>query len=106
MIWKVITEFEGLYEISDCGIVRNPRTNHWLKCRPDSDGYRIVTLWKGAPTKAYTLGTIVLQFIFASRASKDTIMTALGSMHNGPTFAIFPQQRRPLDKLPRQHGVS
>lgn len=53
--WKAVVGFKGLYEVSNCGRVRNARTAYVLRSRPDSDGYRILTLWKGAPTKAYTV---------------------------------------------------
>lgn len=49
--WASVPGFEGLYEVSDQGTVRNARTMKVLKPRFDKDGYSILTLWKGSPTK-------------------------------------------------------
>ncbi len=51
--WRPIVGFENLYEVSDSGMVRNARTELILKPRSDKDGYLLVTLWKGSPTKQY-----------------------------------------------------
>jgi hypothetical protein len=53
--WQPISGFEGLYEVSTCGRIRNVRTQFVLRSRPDADGYRLLTLWKGSPTKAHTV---------------------------------------------------
>lgn len=53
MNWKDIPGFEGRYQVSDEGQVRNPRTGLVLKPRPDKDGYLLVTLWSGSPTKQF-----------------------------------------------------
>lgn len=52
-VWSHIEGFEGLYEVSPLGRVRNARTHKVLKPRSDSDGYHLVTLWKGSPVKKY-----------------------------------------------------
>ncbi len=41
--WKPIRDYEGLYEVSDCGRVRNSRTGRILKLR-NNKGYIEVTL--------------------------------------------------------------
>tara|TARA_R110000868_G_scaffold19939_3_gene85016 strand:- start:45 stop:545 length:501 start_codon:yes stop_codon:yes gene_type:complete len=53
--WRPIPDFEGLYEVSDLGWVRNPRTGKALRLRPDKDGYQLVSLYKGSPVKKYDL---------------------------------------------------
>lgn len=47
-IWRSVPGFEGLYEVSDLGRVRNARTLKVLRQRADSDGYLLVDLFKGA----------------------------------------------------------
>lgn len=53
--WRAIGGFEGLYEVSDAGRVRNARTLFVLKPRKDKDGYLLVTIWKGSPTTKHTM---------------------------------------------------
>ena len=45
-IWKEILGYEGLYEVSNLGRVRNMRTGRILKPGPDKDGYLLVGLYK------------------------------------------------------------
>lgn len=71
--WLSVIGFEGLYEVSDSGMIRNPRTGLILKPRPDKDGYFLVTLWKGKPTKQYDrkVHRLVLEaFVGAAPADK------------------------------------
>lgn len=48
--WKPIAEFDGIYEVSDCGRVRRAkacrgtRAGRVTKTCPDKDGYIVVTL--------------------------------------------------------------
>lgn len=51
MKWRYIAGFEGLYEVSETGKVRNSRTGYELKPRADKDGYLLVSLWSGSPTR-------------------------------------------------------
>ena len=53
MNWRDVIGFEGLYQVSDKGQVRNARTHLVLKPRPDADGYLLVSLWSGSPTKKH-----------------------------------------------------
>ena len=51
-IWKPIPQYEGLYEISSNGQVRNFRTGHTLAQRLGGTAkYRFVSLWKGNKEK-------------------------------------------------------
>lgn len=54
-MFKPVLGFEGLYEVSKEGFVRNARTLYVLKPRKDSDGYLLLTLWIGKPVKAVTV---------------------------------------------------
>ena len=45
--WKDVTGYEGLYQVSDAGRVRNARTGALKAARPDSDGYLITDLYQG-----------------------------------------------------------
>jgi hypothetical protein len=43
-IWKDITGYEGIYQISNLGNVKNTNTSRILKPRLNSNGYKFVTL--------------------------------------------------------------
>lgn len=46
-MWKPIDGFDGRYEVSECGLVRNMRTQRVLKPRPAGAGYMQVCLGAG-----------------------------------------------------------
>jgi len=73
--WKSIEGFEGLYEVSDFGEVRNARTLKVLKTRNDKDGYQLVTLWKGSPVAKYDrkVHRLVAQAFLVNQESKPTV---------------------------------
>lgn len=45
--WRAVKDFEGRYEVSDNGQIRNAKTKNVLKSWPDKDGYLKVSLWNG-----------------------------------------------------------
>ena len=45
-IWKPIQDFEGFYEVSNIGRVKNVRRNKMLVAGKDKDGYPQVLLCK------------------------------------------------------------
>lgn len=55
MDWKDVQGYEGRYQVSDTGEVRNARTLLVLRSRPDRDGYRLVSLWRGSPVEKQDL---------------------------------------------------
>lgn len=54
-MWEPVQGFEGRYEVSSDGQIRNARSLYVLKPRPDADGYLIVDIWKGKPVKKFTV---------------------------------------------------
>ena len=44
--WRPVVGYEGLYEVSSDGHVRNARTGHVLKRHPNREGYLLVQVWK------------------------------------------------------------
>ena len=54
MLFVPIFGFEGLYEITDLGDIRNSRTLKTIKPRQDKDGYLLVTLCRGTPVQYIT----------------------------------------------------
>lgn len=53
IMWRDIAGFEGLYQVSDEGQIRNARTAYVLKPRKDADGYLLVTIWRGKPVEQF-----------------------------------------------------
>jgi hypothetical protein len=52
-MWKDIVDFEGRYEISDSGEVRNSKTLKLLTLKHDRDGYQQIGLRKTGDRKKY-----------------------------------------------------
>jgi hypothetical protein len=52
-MWKDIVGFEGRYEISDTGEVRNTKTQKILTLKVDRDGYHQIGLRKSGDRKKY-----------------------------------------------------
>jgi NUMOD4 motif/HNH endonuclease len=67
--WQPVLAFEGRYEVSDLGAVRNARTGVVLKPRLDSDGYQLVTLW--SPKKVDLKVHHLVLCAFTGPAPKD-----------------------------------
>lgn len=45
MPWRPVKGFEGRYEVSETGLVRNAKTGYLLSPRQNSQGYLRVSLW-------------------------------------------------------------
>ena len=58
-IWKPIKGFEGFYEISNEGRIKNSRRNKILRFGYDSDGYPHYTFSKNGKRKTYTIHKLV-----------------------------------------------
>lgn len=58
-IWKSIVGYEGLYEVSNLGRVRNCQTGWVLKPRKNHKGYLIVDLSKNGVMKHYRVHRLV-----------------------------------------------
>ena len=58
-IWKAVPDYEGLYEVSDLGRVRNAKTHRSLKPRC-ADRYPHVALYRGNKATEYTVHYLVL----------------------------------------------
>ena len=58
-IWKDIKGFEGLYQVSDTGLVYSIRRKKILKPKTDRYGYYAVGLWKGDKKYPKTIHRLV-----------------------------------------------
>lgn len=57
--WKDIPEYEGYYQINNCGEIRNVRTNKKIKPFLNKYGYLQVTLCKNKKTKLFRVHRLV-----------------------------------------------
>ena len=60
-IWKEIKDFEGFYEVSNYGEVRNIRTKRVLKGGKTKKGYLQVVLYKNRDRKSKTIHRLVME---------------------------------------------
>jgi hypothetical protein len=63
--WKPVPEFEGIYEVSNCGRVRRIKPSHWnkinyvLKHRFSNCGYPTIMLWDSPRHKTFNIHRLV-----------------------------------------------
>lgn len=60
-IWKDITGYEGKYQVSTSGSIRNILKNNQLKPSPDTKGYTRVNLWKDGSYKTKKIHRLVAE---------------------------------------------
>jgi hypothetical protein len=58
-IWKNIKGYEGIYEVSNYGKIRNFKTKFVLNTKPKPDGYYRFGLWKNGKQKYHYLSRLV-----------------------------------------------
>lgn len=59
--WKPVNGYEGFYEVSDCGDIRNVSTGRILKSKVERNGYVRVHLSKNGIAKSFLLNRIVAE---------------------------------------------
>ena len=73
-IWKPIPQYEGLYEISSNGQVRNSRTGRILAQRLGGTAkYRFVSLWKGNKEKHMLVHRLVAMVFVPNPEGKPQV---------------------------------
>lgn len=72
-VWADIEGYEGLYQVSTKGNVRNSRTGKILKGRPDKDGYLQVALRKDGKAKEHMIHRLVAEAFIPNPENKPTV---------------------------------
>ena len=62
-IWKDIPEYEGFYQVSNDGKIKNIKLNTYRKLRKDKNGYIIVDLFYNKPKTFKIHRLVALSFI-------------------------------------------
>lgn len=71
--WKAVKGYEGLYEVSNLGKVRNAKTLHNLSAFKNSQGYYRLTLWKNNKQKKYSVHRIVAEAFIPNIHNKPQV---------------------------------
>jgi hypothetical protein len=99
MIWKDVSDYEGIYQVSDSGLVRtvpgkittrrmNGKTQlrHWsgreLKQKTDKGGYKRVTLWKNKRGKDFLVHRLVCEAFCQNYSLKPEVNHIDGNPSN------------------------
>lgn len=80
--WKDIQNYEGLYQVSDKGNIRNTRTNKILKHTMNNRGYEQVTLSKNGKKKTIRVYTLVTNAFKLNPDNKGIIVYIDGDRTN------------------------
>lgn len=72
-VWKDIKNYEGLYQVSNFGNVRNVKTNKILKCSSDKLGYLRVYLYKNKKRKTEMLHRLIASTFIPNPQNKPII---------------------------------
>lgn len=72
-IWKDITEYEGIYQISNLGRVKNTVTKEIKKQTDNGKGYKIVNLWKQNKGKMFYIHRLVAEAFIENTLNKPEV---------------------------------
>lgn len=81
-VWKDIKGYEGIYEVSSHGNVRNKRTGYIMKKRHTFDGYVKVTLTVNYKAKDYRVHRLVAENFIPNTNNKETVNHIDGNKDN------------------------
>ena len=71
--YRTIKDYEGLYEVSNFGNVKNSKTNRILKGSLTEDGYVIVGLYKDGKKKVLLVSRLVAIAFISNDENKPTV---------------------------------
>lgn len=71
--WKAINGYEGIYEVSNKGDVRNIATGKLLKRRSNGNGYVRIELWKNHKGKKYYMHRLVAEAFIPNPDGKTEV---------------------------------
>ena len=72
--WKDIDGYEGLYQVSDLGNVKNSRNGKLLSLKPKKQGYVRVNLIRNGIRKTYTVHRLVALAFIPKEEGKNLVI--------------------------------
>ena len=72
-IWKAIVNYEGLYEVSNLGRVRNSRTGKILKPYENGRGYLIIGLYKDSKKECFQVHRLTATAFIPNPQNLETV---------------------------------
>ena len=72
-IWKDIEGYEGLYQVSNMGNVRNSRSGRILKYKENSSGYLRINLYKNGKKMYYKVHRLVALTFISNTENKPCV---------------------------------
>ena len=72
-LWRSVPGYEGLYEVSDQGRVRNSHTGHLCKLHDNRSGYLRVRLSRGGALHSYFVARLVVQVFLGPLPADMTV---------------------------------
>lgn len=71
--WKDIEGYEGLYQVSNTGLIRNVLTKTILKQNPDQKGYLLIQLSKEGRRKTHKMHRLIAQSFIRNPMNKPQV---------------------------------
>jgi hypothetical protein len=102
MLWRDIPGYEGQYEISNTGVVRNWVTWRILKPRQNWEGSHLVNLASGGVHKTYSIHRLVAQVFVDQPVGKRFVKHKDGNKDNNAWDNLYwTHSKRPVkERIP------
>lgn len=73
-MWKDIKDFEGIYQINECGEIKNVKTNKLRRLSTKKNGYVYVDLYKNGKEKWYRVHRLVAETFIPNPNNLPSVM--------------------------------
>lgn len=106
-IWRDIKDYEGLYQVSNLGRVKNVKRNSILKTDIERGGYFRVTLYKNGKPKHYLIHRLVAQaFVYNQDPVKNVEVDHINTIrtdNRAENLEWVDKQKNHRNPITREH---